>query len=345
MAITREMTRRLLTLALLACALGAAMPATAGASQLVTRDAKYVSLKVDRFNRALVTYKTGGVWHHTLMWGGINAKYPDRAHPQSQVKFRTDYSGGGGVFHRPYWKTMVNACGPYTGPALHSVVKACTMPDGSHWVLQSWKRLMPNSGFPCCRSWEQGRVELHLSHFKGPIAKLWLKWTWTRRITWQGKHLDSLFGRLSYKGRGAYGFSSNSAGAPTDSFGELVYVDTLNSSWGRGWRRINSFLAHNVSDGSFCDQLWPNRFGRHDSPGFGQRYRAFADGPGVTPMVYWEGPPPGNYSISESQTRNGLGIFSILGSARMLFDSGYAATMAGEQRALVGPSDRCWNTW
>ncbi len=188
----REMTRRLLTVALLACALGAAVPATASASKLVTRDATSVSLKVDRFGRALVTYKTGGVWHHTLMWGAINAKYPDRAHPKSQVKFRTDYSGGSGVFHREYWKTMVNVCGPYTGPALHSVVKACTMPDGSHWVLQSWRRLMPNSGFACCRSWEQGRVELHLSHFKGPIAQLWLKWTWTRRLTWQGKHLDSL---------------------------------------------------------------------------------------------------------------------------------------------------------
>ena len=132
LAITREMTRRLLLLTVFACAVGAALPTAAGASQLVTRDARYVSLKVDRFNRAMVTYKTGGVWHHTLMWGGINAKYPDRAHPKSQVKFRTDYSGGPGVFHRQYWKTMINVCGRYTGPSLHSIVKACTMPDGSN---------------------------------------------------------------------------------------------------------------------------------------------------------------------------------------------------------------------
>jgi hypothetical protein len=339
---------RLRAALILAClgALAAGLPATARASQIVTRDATAVSLKVDRYGRALVTYRTGGVLHHTLFWGGINARFPDPAHPKSQIRFRTDYSGGGGVFHRPYWKTMVNVCGRYTGPALRLVVKACTMPDGSSWVLQNWRRLMPNGGEPCCRSWEQGRLELHISHFKGPIARLWLKWYYTPRMTFNGHHLDELFGRISYLGHGAYGFSSDRIGNPTDSFGELVYVDTYNSAWGRGWKRVNSFLAHKHADGGFCDQLWPSRFGRRNSPGTGTRYRAFADGPGVTPVVYWEGPPPGNYGLSENHTRNGLGLFSILGNVRMPFDPAVSADLAAEQRALAGSSiDGCWKTW
>ena len=337
---------RLRSALLLALTATLAAPTAASASQLVVRDARSISLKVDNKNRALVGYYANGSWKHTLWWGAVNAKYPDPLHPKSQVRFQYDYSGGSGSFGSGYWKGMQNVCGPYTGPAISfGFVKACTMPDGSHWVLQNWKRLMPNAGWACCKTWEQGRVELHVSHFSGLPARLWLKWHWTTNTTWQGKHLDQLYGRLTYRGKGAYGFSADRYGNPTDSYGELIYVDTYNSGWGSGWRRINSFLTHKLSDGAFCDQLWPNRFGRTNSPGFGQKYRAVSDGPGVTPIVQWSGPPPGNYTRSEGLTRDQLGIFSITGWLRQPFDPVSQAWSADEQRALFSDSDRCNAVW
>jgi hypothetical protein len=337
---------RLLLIALTALAATLCLPAVASASQLIVRDARSVSLKVGGKNRAVVSYYANGRWRHTIWWGAVNAKFPDPAHPKSQVRFQYDYSGGSGSFGAGYWKRVKNVCGPYTGPAIEfGLVRACTMPDGSHWVVQKWKRLMPNGGWKCCRTWEQGRVELHISHFTGDLAKLWLKWHWTTNTTWQGKHLDQLYGRLTWRGRGFYGFSSDRYGNPTDSFGELVYVDTYNSSWGPGWRRINSFLTHNASGGAFCDQLWPNRFGRTNSPGFGQQYRAVSDGPGVTPIVRWLGPPPGNYTPSEGLTRDQLGLFDITGWARHPFNGTQQAWSADEQRALFSDTDRCNKTW
>ena len=65
-----------LPLALIAVVATAA-PSTAGASALVVRNAKYITLKVDRYNRALVSYTANGSVHHTLWWGAINAKPPD----------------------------------------------------------------------------------------------------------------------------------------------------------------------------------------------------------------------------------------------------------------------------
>ena len=123
-------------------------------------------------------------------------------------------------------------------------------------------------------------------------------------------HLDELYGRSCYKGVGTYGFTSNSYGAPTDSYGRLVYVDGFNPPlWGSGWRRENSFLVHRPSDGGFCDALWPNRYGRTNASGYAMKYRATVDGPGVMPMMYWQGPPPGNYPASTGEGRDGLAFY------------------------------------
>ena len=165
-----------------------------------------------------------GIVHHVLVWGAINAKPPDPAHPDSQVKFHFDYSGGTG---QPLGQRLLAA----RQERLHALegqrrsrwaVTVCTMPDGSHWALQRWRRLMPNGGWPCCLTPQQGKHELHISHWKGALAQFWLKWDWTH-ATSQYPHLDKLFGRATYKGVGTYGFSNTSTGAPTDSFGRLVY--------------------------------------------------------------------------------------------------------------------------
>lgn len=335
---------------LAACAALAALlvfAAPAGAAELIVRNATQITLKVDSTNHALVSYRANGSLHHTLWWGAINAKSPDKAHPNSQVAFHHDYSGGSGGLGAGYWSRMRNVCKPYTGPAIWNKVAACTMPDGSHWVLQRWVRLLPNGGWACCRAAYQGETELWVSHFSGSLANLWLKWGWSKRYTYPTSHkpMDELIGRLTYRGVGVYGWHATPAGSPTDSYGDLIWVDTYGSAWSPGWRRINSFLTHNSSGGAFCDQLWPSRFGRTNSPGQGTAYRAYANGPGVTPIVYWHGPPPGNYSQSEDMTRSGLGIFDILGSGRRPFSQAQADWFGSEELALFSASDRCHHTY
>jgi hypothetical protein len=334
-----RMTRRTVTLALL-LALAAPLfgAPSANASFIVTRDASRVSLIVDAHNVARVSFTARGRHWNSLWWGAMNARYPDPAHPNSQKKFHIDYSGGSGSFGVGYWKHMRNVCGRYTGPPLSMVLKACTMPNGDHWVLQQWRRLMPNGGYGTCPRGTCA-VELRISHFKGALPDLWLKWNYSSRYTWgSGHRLDELYGRISYLGKGMYGFSATPAGAPTDSYGMLIWVDTYNSAWGRGWRRVNSFLPHGLSDGAFCDQLWPSRFGRVNSPGNGQRYRAFADGTNPLPVVKWEGPPPGNYPISADQTRAGLGNYTIVDWLRRPYRSQLAQALDQEQ-TIVSQGD------
>ncbi|MDX6532692.1 MAG: hypothetical protein QOF68_436 [Gaiellales bacterium] len=330
------MTRRTVVVALL-LAFAASLFGAAGAeaSSLITRNAAKVTLRVDKHNRALVSFTTSGRRYHSLWWGAMNARWPDPARPDSQRRFKKDYSGGGASFGDGYWRTMRNVCGTYTGPDLPMLFKACTMPTGDHWVLQRWKRLMPNGGYKCCKTSQQGKVELRLSHFKGELPVLWLKMNYSIRKTWgSGHHLDQLYGRYTYRGKGLYGFSSTAAGAPTDSYGILIWVDTFNSSWGNGWRRVNSFLTHRKPGGAFCDTLWPNRFGRKNSPGNGERYRAFADGGNALPVVRWDGPPPGAYNVSADQSLAGLGDYTIVDWLRHPFDKALADALADEQRTL-----------
>ena len=88
-------------------------------------------------------------------------------------------------------------------------------------------------------------------------------------------------------------------GAPSDGYGRNIYVDTLDSAYGPGWKRENSFLAHKGT-GVFCYGLYEHNpypgypAGRRPS-GKGTRYRATAIGPGVLPDVMWEGGAPGQY--------------------------------------------------
>ena len=91
-----------------------------------------------------------------------------------------------------------------------------------------------------------------------------------------------------------------SSGEPLDTFGRNLYLDTFDSAYGSGWKRENSFLAHNPT-GAFCYSVNP-----HGSrpAGKGLRYRATIIGPGVTPDVYWEGPSPGVYDRAADLVAN-----------------------------------------
>jgi hypothetical protein len=255
--------------------------AGADASQLIDRNARGVRLAVNAKGEALVTYRAGGRSRHVLAWGAIDARHPTSGKPQ--VRFRWDYSGRGS-----YRLTFRNRCRRYDGPALAFLVTACAAPDGSYWALQAWRAPLPDLGIPPWLA-VQGAWELHLSHWSGVVAKLeaWTDWIY-------GARNHELFGRVTYDGKAVHGFRATRAGNPTDGYGRLVYLDTLNSRYGRGWRRENSFLAHNPT-GLFCYAFlprdptgYPHPAGYPSTPrgpANGEKYRLTLNGPGVTPDV------------------------------------------------------------
>jgi len=260
----------------------AALPGLAHASQLIARNTSTERLAVSADGKALLTYHTKGRVQRVLAWGALNARMPTEV--QTQAQFKIDYSGGWGTHRRPVWKTLRNACRPYRGAHIPWLVAACTAPDGSHWAVQRWQRLQPNFGVP---PWKPGHGawELRLSHWRGPLARfeVWLDWSY-------GGRWHHLFGRLTYRGLPVYGFSTTPAGDPLDRYGRVVYVDTLDSAYGQGWKRENGFVSRNP-DGTFCYGFVPHttNTGELRPAGHGRRYRLAVSGPGVTPDIVWEG--------------------------------------------------------
>lgn len=277
----------LLTRIILTALLALAVAGPAAASEMVARDASNVTLKVDEKGQALVQYVAKGRSWNLLAWGAVNARDPG---PYRQVAFKLDYAGGWKTTRKALWKTFRNACQPYDGPALPNLVTACKAPDGSYWALQSWQRMLPNLGYAPWKKLQRAR-ELHLSHWTGPIPQLDV---YLDYVDWGNRIYHHLFGKFSYNGKPIFGFASTRTGAPLDDFGRNVYLDTLDSAYGYGWKRENSFLAHRPN-GNFCYGFYPHDpyagypSGPRRPAGNGKRYRMTAMGPGVTPIVAWEG--------------------------------------------------------
>lgn len=281
--------------ACVACVVALALPASASASQMIAKNAKGVRLAVNRSGVALLTYRSEGRLRHTLAWGAINARTPTRG--ASQVRFRVDYSGGWGSRRRDVWRGFRNACGPYQGPQLQWLVAACTAPDGSHWAIQKWQRLLPPFGLRPINSHESA-VEMHLSHWSGDLPEFVVKLDWVYR------NYDHLYGWLTYGGKGVYGFKTTRFGSPLDSWGRNVFIDTFNSRYGRGWKRENAFLTHTGS-GAFCYGFYPHTWrGQRRPVGNGEAYRATVMGPGVTPILFWTSPSLGTFDAALEDTAN-----------------------------------------
>ena len=248
-------------------------------SAIVGRNVARPTLSIDRQGHAHVSYYLGGRRVTLAAWGAINARTPNRRVPQVKFQIRYSESGRG-------------MCLPYDGPPLAWLVRACKAPDGSYWALQSWQRLKPNYGGTT------GAWELHLSHWRGPLAQLVIYQNWAYG------NVRHLFGRLTYDGVGAYGFNSTPQGNPLDSYGRNIYVDTFDSRYGNGWHRENSFLSHKKGHtlGDFCYGFYPHS--GHPS-GDGTKYRATVEGPGVTPDVMWEQNDIGPYDATiQNQMRS-----------------------------------------
>ena len=256
------------------------MAPAAGASQLIARDARAVKLQVDARGKAMLTYRVHGRTRHVLAWGAVNAIHASE--DRKQVAFKVDYSGGWRSFGRTLWKGFRNVCRP-ARVELAWLVTACRTPDGSYWALQSWQRGLRNYGEPSTGTRDDW--ELRLSHWTGHVPQLDVG------LGWAYRRFHSLYGRYTWRGRGIHGFASTPAGVPLDSFGRNLYVDTLNSAYGSGWRRENGFLSH-IGTGGFCYGFYPH--GSRPS-GMGQRYRISVSGPGVLPDASWTGAPPSAY--------------------------------------------------
>jgi hypothetical protein len=311
-------------------AAAAAFVSSAGASQIIsTSSVSGLTLQLNAKGEALLTYTTGGRRVHVLAWGAVNAVATKPG--TRQAAFQLDYSGGyqkyflhnrqaqalarvyrkikgtPGYLASPvvkklqaaqqaaddYWKSAFNGgCGPYDGPALAWSVVACKASDGSYWAVQSWQRKLPNYGLPADKT--TGAFEVHLSHWTGalPVLTVGTDWSWHQ---W-----NHLYGTFTYDGAPVFGLQSTSTGQPLDSFGRNLYLDTLDSAYGSGWKRENSFLTHK-GDGVFCYSVNPHP--GHPA-GTGTEYRATIMGPGVTPDVRWIGQAPGAYDKATDAQRN-----------------------------------------
>jgi hypothetical protein len=263
-----------------------AAPAS-GSEPLADANVSLASLEVNGKGEALVTYKrSDGRVRHVLVWGALNARAPSAEVPQ--VRFRWDYAGGWGKYRNgKYWARFKNRCSPYDGPPLPLLVAACKAPNGTYWTIQAWQRRLPLLGFdpwlPHHSNWE-----LHVAHWSGPLPVLEVHPNWTYDGRWQG-----LFGRYSYVGAPVYGFGATAKGVPKDNYGRNLYIDTLNSAYGPGWKRESGILTHQGT-GTFCHSFVPQRpFAGYPSQDVrpaaaGERHRITVGGPGVTPVLQVE---------------------------------------------------------
>jgi hypothetical protein len=288
---------------MLAIALAVPVGGARASQPLGDADGPSAAIAVDAAGVALVTYRTpGGRDRHILAWGAIDAR--QRTADAPQVRFRLDYSGGLETRGRAAWKTFVDRCAPYDGPPLPFVVAACKASDGTYWALQSWQRRLPMRGVEPFRP-DQAGHELHLSHWSGPLPVLEVSPNWTYGGRWQG-----LFGRLTYEGQPVYGFRTPTS-RQSDPYARYVYVDTLDSSYGPGWRHDAGKVLHQ-RNGAFCYSFVPQPTPRHypvqevRGPGNGKRHRVTVMGPGVTPVVQWEGDGLGSYDATRDAELDAL---------------------------------------
>ncbi len=286
--------------ALVALTVAAPGPAS---EQLGDVDVEDVSLQVNGRGEALLTYaRRDGALRHVLVWGAVNARPPSPNTPQ--VRFRYDYSGGWKKYGRQVWRSFANRCRPYDGPELALVVAACKAPDGSYWALQSWQRYLPMRGVdPFLPG--HGATELHVSHWTGPLPALDVSPNWTYGGRYQG-----LFGHLTYLGIPVHGFRTPSQ-RQSDPYARYAYIDTFGSIYGPGWERAAAKVMH-LSNGAFCVSFVPQDPppGYPEStpraPGNGALHRVTAMGPGVTPVVRWEGAGLGHYDAGRDAVFNAL---------------------------------------
>jgi hypothetical protein len=282
---------------LIALAVALLAAPVAAASDRLALNASQVRIAVSKDSgRAMITYRSAGKTRHALVWGAKNALPPSQSVPQ--VRFKIDWTGGWATYGHTIWKHFGNACRPYDGPPLAALVAACRAPDGSYWALQSWQPKLPHRGYPPYKA-GQTDSELDVSHWTGGLAQLEVHADWAF-----GGQAHNLFGRLLYGGVPVHGFHTvKGTGAPQDRYGRSLYIDTLDSAYGAGWKRETSIVFRNPT-GVFCYSFWPTHDvslpGHPARPaGNGSAYRIEVIGPGVTPNLDVSVRDPGVWNTND----------------------------------------------
>ena len=213
-------------------------------------NAKFQSLEVNSKGEALLTYRRADGWlRRVLVWGG------QRGHPGRSTRRcasgRTTPAAGASTGRRVLedvqepLRAVRRAGARRTRRGLQGA--------GRHLlggpVVAATRRC--SASIPGCPS--STDFELHLSHWTASSPKLEVYTHWTYGGQWQG-----VFGRYTYLGQPIFGFGSTAEGNPKDRYGRNVYIDTLNSAYGPGWKRESGILVHKPT-GTFCHSFVPQK--------------------------------------------------------------------------------------
>jgi len=240
-----------------------------------------------------------GVTKRVLVGGAVNALTPSESTPQVQFAMRYLTTG---PKDKKVWKHFKNKCTSYDGPALAFEVVACKAPDGSYWAVQSWKYWEPFFGYSPWLAY-QNDTAFHVSHWTGPLAvlEIWSDWI---DVGHGATSPHDVIARLTYGGSPVFGYVIKPGGVPGDGYGRVVYIETLDSLLGTGWWRLTGILTRNPS-GMLCHAMVPGMaYSNYPNPhvvdaGNGKAYRAYVEGPGVTPLVMAEVDDPGDYNAGD----------------------------------------------
>ena len=161
-----------------------------------------------------------------LAWGATNARQPTQV--VEQTEFRVDYSGGWGTFGRAVWKGFRNTCGALSRPRAplprHRVHRARRIALGGAALAPLTRRTS------ACRRGRRatgpGSSGSRTGAARSRSSRSWLDWSY-------GGRWHHLFGRLTYRGLPVHGFSTTPTGDPLDRYGRVLYLDTLDSAYGR----------------------------------------------------------------------------------------------------------------
>ena len=241
------------------------------------------TLAVNRKGEALVSYvRSDGQPRHVARLGGRQrqpAVDPDGA--AGALPF--DYAGGWGKYRNPrYWQAFRDACVPYDGPPLRTSSPRARRPTARTG------RCSPGGGGCRCSA----------SHRGSPSTRGASSTSRTGRASCRSSR-SSPTGRTAAAGRVSSGASPTSAhrctvsprpakGNPKERYGRNVYIDTLDSVYGPGWKRESGILTHRPT-GTFCHSFvpqkphpgYPSKAMRPAAPG--KALPRHGDGPGRDP--------------------------------------------------------------
>ncbi|MFM8611386.1 MAG: hypothetical protein ACKOD0_01590 [Actinomycetota bacterium] len=214
--------------------------------------------------------------------------------------------------------------------------------NGVTLYVSTWTDFVATAGLP---SWAHADAPVTVEAFDLPplgsqrftgFAQLpgYTRWSKYSPGGYQGylqkRHYPVIFGSFTFSGYGVYGPGDRN-GSPTTAFGRNVYIDTRNSDYGPGWRRVMGVLTQ-PPNGTFCYELSKKGGSKGKTGQSLVAYRLTAIGPGLTPVVQVTIPPPRfNFGAPDYDPRT------------MKWGTGFSDEQAKalrDQAAMIGPGYR-----